>query len=182
MGDLKNKTQVLDLWRGVITSNFFYNGSQLRLEVSAVSELDTIIINVESELLDNGSLGLFFDFPYSDVNKLDAPFVGVWNAPSEHSTFLETSNGEAKIQHTTDDTSYCSVVRLDGVGQISGSKKGTHRYLLTTPGSKKLNLTATFLDIRDCSTSKTMRTPSASDLAESSKSWWQSSWESGGFH
>lgn len=180
-GDLERKSQVLDLWSGVITSTFVYNGSQVHVEVSVAPDSDTAIINVESELLSSGSLGLFFDFPYSDVNKFDAPFVGIWNASSKHSTYLEVVDSKAIIKHTLDDTSYCFTARWEGSGQISGPKEGTHRYFFTTPGSTSLGMTGTFSDNDNCSKAGNMSVPSVAELAENSKSWWQSYWDSGAF-
>lgn len=180
-GDLEKKNQVLDLWNGVITSTFVYNGSQVRVEVSAASESDAVMINVESELLSIGSLGLFFDFPYSDVNKFDAPFVGVWNASSKHSTLLDVTDNEAVIQHTLDDTSYCFTARWEGKGQVSGPKEGTHRYFLKTPGSSNLKMTGLFSNDASCSKAGNTSATSVADLADSSKMWWQTYWESGAF-
>ncbi|KAB8295928.1 hypothetical protein EYC80_008748 [Monilinia laxa] len=180
-GDLKEKSQVLDLWSGVITSKFTYNGSQVHVEVSAAPDSDTIIINVNSELLSIGSLGLFFDFPYSDVNKFDAPLVGLWNVTSKHSTSLETSSSKATIQHTLDDTSYCFTARWEGEGKVSGPKEGTHRYFLTTPSSNNLRMTGTFSDEKNCVKAGNTTAPSVADLNESSKSWWKSYWDTGAF-
>lgn len=179
--DLESKSQVLDLWGGVITSKFLYNSTQVSVNVSAAPDSDTIIINVESELLNTGSLGLFFDFPYSDINKFDAPFVGVWNATDKHSTSLEASSGEAIIQHTLDNTSYCFTAKWEGEGQVSGPKEGTHRCFLTTPGSTNLKMIGTFSDNEYCSEVRNMTGPSVANLTESSKSWWQTYWESGAF-
>ncbi|KAI9649216.1 hypothetical protein NHQ30_001784 [Ciborinia camelliae] len=180
-GDLEGKSQVLDLWSGVITSTFVYNGSLVHVEVSAAPESNTVIINVESELLSSGSLGLFFDFPYPDINKFDAPFVGVWNAPSKHSTFLDVAGSKAIIQHTLDNTSYCFTASWQGTGQVSGPEEGTHRYFFRTPGSNNLRMTGMFSDIKNCSKAGNISSPSVADLTESSKSWWQSYWESGAF-
>ncbi|TGO58239.1 hypothetical protein BCON_0057g00260 [Botryotinia convoluta] len=180
-GDLEKKSQVLDLWNGAITSTFLYNGSQVRVGVSAASDSDAVIINVESELLSTGSLGLFFDFPYSDMNKFDAPFVGVWNASSKHSTSLDIADNEAVIQHTLDDNSYCFTARWEGKGQVSGPKEGTHRYFFTTPGSSNLKMTGSFSDDTSCSKAGNMSAPSVADLTDSSKTWWQTYWESGAF-
>ncbi|QSZ37147.1 hypothetical protein DSL72_009241 [Monilinia vaccinii-corymbosi] len=180
-GDLREKSQVLDLWSGTITSKFLYNGSQIHVEVSAAPDSDTVVINVKSELLSTGSLGLFFDFPYSDVNKFDAPFVGVWNATSKHSTSLQTSGREATVRHTLDNTSYCFKARWEGEGKVSGPKEGTHRYFLTTPRSNNLRMTGTFLDNEKCVKAGSISAPSVADLTISSKLWWQSYWDTGAF-
>lgn len=173
--DLEDKSQVLDLWTGTITSSFTYNGSKVTVEVRAAPDTDTVGISVESDLLSTGALGLFFDFPYSDVNKFDAPFVGVWNATGNHSTTFETVGNQATIQHTLDDNSYYLTAQWDGNGKITGPEDATHRYLLTVSGSGKLNMTVNF------SPDGTAAQKSLDDLTVESSAWWESYWSSGAF-
>ncbi|ESZ96376.1 hypothetical protein SBOR_3208 [Sclerotinia borealis F-4128] len=125
-GDLEEKSQVLDLWSGVITSTFLYNSSQIRVEVSAAMDFETIMINVESELLNSGSLA-----------------------------------------------------RWEDEGQVSGPKEGTHRYFFKTPGLNNLRMIGTFSDSESYSEAGNIEL-SVADL-KSSKSWWQSYWDTGAF-
>lgn len=173
--DLADKTQVLDLWTGSLVSTFTYNGTQVRVETRAAPDSDTVGVSVESNYLATGSLGLFFDFPYPDVNKFDAPFVGVWNATSNHSTSLSTFGSQFSILHTMDANSYVMNAEWEGQGQVSGPANGTHRYFLTTPGSTKLNLTATFSPLGVSSMANFDR------LKADAESWWQHYWTSGAF-
>lgn len=92
---LSNKSQTLDLYSGLITSEFTVLGSDVQVQVSADPDSDTVSIQIDSDLVQSGKLGVFFDFPYSDVNKFDAPFVGVWNLSSLHKTSLEQSENQA---------------------------------------------------------------------------------------
>lgn len=173
--DLDNKSQVLDLWTGSLVSTFSYNGSQVRVTTRAAADSDTVGISVESELLSTGALGLFFDFPYSDLNKFDAPYVGVWNATSKHSTLLETWGSQLSIKHTLDNNSYFLTAAWEGPGQVAGPEDGTHRYFLTIPGETQLKLTVAF------SPCKLSEVTSLSDLTEEAESWWESYWTSGAF-
>lgn len=173
--DLGDKSQVLDLWTGSLVSTFSYNGSQVRVETRAAADSDTVGISIESELLSTGALGLFFDFPYSDLNKFDAPYVGVWNATSSHSTSLETSGSQFVIKHTLDDNSYFLTAAWEGSGQVAGPEDGTHRYFLTAPGEAQLDLTVAF------SPSELSDVTSLRDLTEEAESWWESYWTSGAF-
>lgn len=166
---------MLDLWTGCLVSTFSYNGTQIRVETRAAAESDIVGISIESDLLSTGALGLFFDFPYSDVNKFDAPYVGLWNATSNHSTSLQTSGNQLVIEHTLDNNSYFLTAAWNGQGQVVGPQDGTHRYFLTVPGSKQLNMTTAF-SLREVSS-----VVSLDNLIEEAESWWEAYWISGAF-
>lgn len=173
--DLEDKSQVLDLWTGSVTSTFSYNGSRVKVKTRAASDLDAVGISIESDLLAKGLLGLFFNFPYSNVNKFDAPFVGTWNATSNHSTSLKASGNRAVIQHTLDNTSYYFTAAWEGDGQVARQEDSMHRYILSAPGSSQLKMTATFSPHRISSNT------SLDALAKESELWWQSYWTLGAF-
>ncbi|KAK2607287.1 hypothetical protein N8I77_005972 [Diaporthe amygdali] len=173
--DLEDTSQVLDLWTGTIFSSFSYNGSKVTVEVRAAPDTDTVGISVESDLVSTGALGVFLDFPYSDVNKFDAPFVGVWNATSNHSTSLSTTGNQATILHTLDNNSYSLTADWEGDGKITEPEDGSHRYFLTVSGSRQLKMTATF------SPDGVTAQKSLDDLVFVSQSWWESYWNSGAF-
>src|SRR5689334_648273 len=98
--DLQHKTQELDIWSGKLSSSFVYDGLPVKVETWADPDSDTIAVNVNSKLLRRG-LGVFFDFPYPDKEKFNAPFVGHFNLTSKHSTVLERlSSNSARIKHT----------------------------------------------------------------------------------
>ena len=174
--DLQNKTQELDLWAGGLSSSFVYDGSPVRVYTWADPKSDTIAVNVESKLLERG-LGLFFDFPYPDNQKFNAPFVGHFNLTSKHSTSLERlSTNSARITHTLDETTYYTHVRWDGTtGKIDGPAEGTHRYTFST-SQTSAKLTINF--------SPAIRPPQPTTygrIADDSVSWWASFWNKGAF-
>ncbi|KAH6679421.1 Six-hairpin glycosidase-like protein [Halenospora varia] len=179
--DLTNITQTLDLYSGTITSTFSIFNSKVTVVTTADPEADIVGIQVESELLKSGKLGVFFDYPYPDVNKFDAPFVGVWNSStwSKHTTSLQTRGSKAVITHDIDATRYWTTIQWesDGEALIEGSKNGSHRYILSPSGSSKLDLSVNYSptptrgnDMND-----------ASSIAETSSKWWKSYWETGAF-
>ncbi|KAB5582518.1 Six-hairpin glycosidase-like protein [Coniochaeta sp. 2T2.1] len=174
--DLQQTNQVLDLYSGKITSTFFYKGSLVEVLTWADPGSDSIGISVKCDLLSDGSLGVFFDFPYSDRNKFDAPFVGVWNATDKHSTVLtQTHDNGATILHTMDANSYFTLAKWSSKGKVTGPLAGTHRYVLTTPGAKSLDLTVAFTPNEQATV------PAYSDLTTASKSWWRTFWNTGAF-
>lgn len=175
--ELTNRTQILDLWEGTISSSFSWKGKSVTVRTIASPDTDTIAVNINSELLGTGGLGVFFDFPYaSGKNKFDAPFVGLFNATSNHTTTLRQSKSSATITHTLDATTYDAEIRWENDGQIKRTTNKTHYYVLKPEkGGETFAFTATFA-------------PKAAKSRESFKnvetratSWWNNYWSTGAF-
>ena len=177
--DLKHKSQVLDLWSGKLSSSFVYNRSQVQVETWVEPDSDTVAIAVDSKLLKSGGLGLFFDFPYPDKEKFNAPFVGLWNATDKHQTTVEHITPNRVIfQHALDDYTYFVTVSWEGNGDFSSvPAEGTHRYFFTTNATDKIRLTATYNINPDPIPAKV----EVSSVAAASRSWWASYWTDGAF-
>jgi hypothetical protein len=173
--DLQNKAQELDMWTGRLSSSFVYDGSPVKVETWAGPDSDTIAVNVNSKALRQG-LGLFFDFPYPDNQKFNAPFVGHFNLTSKHSTALKIlSPNSARIQHTLDATTYYTHISWTGHGKMTAPADGSHRHTFTT-SQTNLQLTITF------SPSPNLQHPTThSRVTSSSRSWWQTFWTRGAF-
>ncbi|ORY64387.1 Six-hairpin glycosidase-like protein [Pseudomassariella vexata] len=173
---LENKSQTLDLWTGKISSSFIYNGTEVLVETWSDSHSDTVGVSVESSLLSTGTLRIFFDFALPTRNKFDAPFVGVFNATSNHTTTLKSSRDAAMIRHDLDATTYYASISWDRHAEISGPVKGTHRYVLQpSRGVRKIQLSTTFSPFPDSNV------PAFEDVVAASKTWWESYWNSGAF-
>lgn len=174
--DLQEKTQELDLWAGKISSSFKYKGAAVYVETWADATSDSIAISVESELLINGSLGIFFDFPLpSNGVKFESPFVGTFTA-SGHSSSLRRQQKSATIRHDLNETSYDVSFTWDSKADISGPAEGTHRYVLQPSGKKHFALAVTFSPAVVRS-----KIPSVERIKKVSTSWWQTLWNSGAF-
>lgn len=111
------------------------------------------------------------------INKFEDPFVGLWNATSNHSTYLTNFNdGDgAQIQHTLDATTYFTTTIWEGDAQIWGPLSGTHRYLIQPYGSSTFKFTTTYDP-----------TPNAQNtdfesVQGASTSWWNNFWETDAF-
>ncbi|KAI0459024.1 Six-hairpin glycosidase-like protein [Xylaria acuta] len=175
--ELGDKIQELDLWTGKISSSFKYKDAAVYVETWADASSDTIGISVKSEVLAEGSLGIFFDFPLPTRNKFDAPFVGVFNATSSHGTTLRPQKGTATIRHDLDETSYDVSFSWSSQADITGPAEGTHRYLLQPSGKKKdIALSVTFSP-----DGTRAQVPSLAQVKKASMKWWESFWNSGAF-
>ena len=172
--NLSEKLQTLDLYSGQISSTFVLNGSNVRIETNVDPRSDSIAIKIHSNLLAVGRLGVFFDYPYSDRNKFDAPFAGNWSAVSSHTTSLQQRSGQAVIQHDTDATTYYTALQWKGNTSITGPIPLTHRYLLTPRYGNELELVVNFASTRQ-------QPASVSQITTTSKEWWADYWDKGAF-
>ena len=175
---LSDKTQSLDLWSGVIASSFNLNGGKVNVLTVASSETDTVAVRITSKLLARGDLGVVFGFPCaSGKNKFDAPFVGLFNATSNHTTTLSASEGRALITHTLDATTYIAGIAWEGNATLARLSEDRHEYILESARqADTMSFTATYAQ----HAGKTTYT-SFSKVTETSKTWWADYWSSGAF-
>ncbi|CAG8977215.1 hypothetical protein HYALB_00007910 [Hymenoscyphus albidus] len=178
---LESKTQTLDLYSGTIISSFVLLGQKVSVETTADPDSSTLGVKVESELVKMGKIGVFFDFPYPDVLKFDAPFVGVWNNVSLHTTSLRQAGDSAQIRHDIDATTYFTHIQWSSCSaSISGPIPGTHSYVLQAKEDEsadgKLDLTVNYTPRIEDASDQT-----ASEISQKSKKWWENYWQTGAF-
>ncbi|OCH88022.1 hypothetical protein OBBRIDRAFT_116454 [Obba rivulosa] len=180
--DLKNIHQTLDLWSGTITSRFTYNGEAVTVQTYASQSTSAIALYVHSNLLQQGRLGVFLDFPWNDgSSKFQAPFVGYWNESDLHTTSLRVGdwlgeNVHAQITHTeVASTFFTSIGGGDGFS-ISRDSPDEHRYSITpsSHSSETLSLTVAY-------SNDTTSIPIFSSVEAESIATWETYWTSGGF-
>ncbi|EIW55854.1 uncharacterized protein TRAVEDRAFT_22277 [Trametes versicolor FP-101664 SS1] len=110
-----------------------WEGADVRVQTVVAQESNTVGVTITSPLLQRGRLGVFLDFPWNDgVQKFEAPFVGVWNATSNHTTALRTGGGlgrntQAQIAHTLDATTFFTSVGGDAFS-VNRVSPDAHRY------------------------------------------------------
>lgn len=177
MSDLVNATQTLDIWTGVLISAFFYNGSSISVTTAMAQDADVLAVSLSSELLGTGRLGLFVDFPWCDgSSKFNAPFVGVYNATSNHTTTLDTSQEDTTaVRHTMVNNTLLTTFGGDA-SNISRDDPATHRYtILPSSNSSKFSISVGF------SLTPLPALPSAAQVIKSSTDAWDQFWTDSGF-
>ena len=175
--ELASKSQSLDLWTGTIASSFSLDGRQVGVKTIGSPDTDTIAVTIESELLKDRKIGVFFDFPYANgKNKFDAPFVGLFNATSNHTTSLSSTRNNATITHKLDDTTYRAEIGWEGEARIRRLSNESHKYILETRmGSDTLIFTVTYTSELTTSTSSFEQVSSKAEI------WWREYWSTGAF-
>ncbi len=103
VADITDIKQHLELWKGLVTSEFRFDGEPVKVETVSASESDTMAVKVQSKLLGQGRLSLELGFPAPDPDGDGAN----WDAPDQHSTTM-TLRGDkgAHFTRKADDTSY----------------------------------------------------------------------------
>lgn len=179
--DLGNKTQKLDLWAGEIISEFTFNSTKVSVKTICAQDVDVVGVQVVSSLVSEGKLGLFLDFPWSDGSvKFSAPFVGRFNATSNHTTSLIQASSlpkgaQAGVLHTIVNNSFVTTVGGSKFN-ISRDSPETHRYSINpAKGSSEISLSISYaLQSPDY-------VPDFKTVRQSSLKGWESFWTDGGF-
>lgn len=180
--------QELDLYSGVLKSEFEVLGETVVVTVVADPDSSTVGVRLESVLLQAGRLGVFWDFPYaSGKSKFEDPFVGIWNATENHTTTLlqmqEAHRGHgagqgAAIRHEMDATTYYTSIHWSGNASLTRETPFTHRYLLQTAGSSVLDFTTSYLSTYQLPQDNQT---TFSTIQRASSTWWCDYWETGAF-
>lgn len=172
--DLSDCAQHLDLWAGIIHSTMKLQGAEISIDTASHPTQDAIGINIESSLLSTGQLSIFFDFPYNDGrSKFSAPYVGIWDQDSDHTTkIVESRETSTTLERQVDDAKYFVTVRWNHPGKLERQKG--HRFILNLSSScTRLEITASFALER-------VEVPAPQSVFEASSRYWPSLWQSGG--
>ncbi|MCM1522586.1 MAG: hypothetical protein NC039_08050 [Muribaculaceae bacterium] len=161
--------QKLDMWNGLITSNFTIDGSAVKVETTVDPNLDMVAASINS----TKRLPVSLRFPYPTGGHADDACD--WSKDSLHTTeIVKIEGNKAILSHMLDSTTYYVTVTWQGAEApvMDGRNK-----VLLTPNEDAWSFTARF-------------TPAEPDLAtagetyaEASKAasdYWQGFWKNGG--
>jgi hypothetical protein len=170
--EIRNPQQVLNLWKGEISSYFEVSGTPVSVKTLCHPEDDIIAIQISSHLLKSGRLAIEIWFPAADRGWKNSSHRGIDG--HHESVIIDSDSYTTLIQHTQDSTRYMVNLRYSS-GILSQSD--VHRYELI-PGENDtvLSFTGEFEEMpEEISTDQdfeSIRKLAASD--------WQQFWEGGG--
>ena len=139
--DLSGIAQTLDLWNGLITSRFTFDGQPVAVRTLSHPSLDLVAVHVTSPLARTGRLAIELGFPYGTGRTVTAD----WSRPGAHQTAWSSSQpGTARFVRTLDADAY--VVDASWTPRASAlTEAGRHLFALAPPAtSDTLTLTAWF--------------------------------------
>ncbi|HEX8546978.1 MAG TPA: hypothetical protein VF691_08460 [Cytophagaceae bacterium] len=173
LSNLKNTKQHLNMWTGIITSSFDFDGSNVTVLTACDPTRDELGIEVNSELISKGQLKIFVEFPYADDREY-TDFVGDFASPQKHTSTLQSKDRSLYVTRTVDDLKYfVKIASLNKVklGQIDSSNNPHKILIVPTENISKF----TFAFSKDSIGKK----KSQDDIFHASKAGWEKYWLSG---
>lgn len=135
--NLGNVRQVLDLWRGVLDSQYSLAGVPVSVTTVAHDKKDLIAAHIESSLLDAERLSIGLQFPRGyDLALKNGPDIN-WGDDSEHhTTLIRQEKNSALFRRQIDDQKHWVNLRWEGSAALV--KTGKHQFQLRIQkGTKK---------------------------------------------
>ena len=126
---LSEINQALDLWRGVIISNYKLLGVPVKVVTTCHPTLDALAVQVHSPLVTEKRLSVRIALPYGHAT--DKTGAG-WKAAGRHTTDLALADGSAVFQRKLDEDSYEVLLSWDTDASLRES--GRHAYALEPAG------------------------------------------------
>jgi protein-glucosylgalactosylhydroxylysine glucosidase len=169
--DLSGIRQTLDLWNGVITSDFAFDGESVSVETMSHPAQDAVIVRVRSALVRTGRLGIEIRFPYGTGQATAAD----WTRPEAHTTALGAPSAtEARFARTLDADRYYATARWEPAGVLTHTAR--HAYLLkAAPSTDVLTFAIAFTSGPPAGPA-----PGFSDAARAVREHWNRFWSTGG--
>ena len=129
--DVSGITQTLDLWTGILHSEFTLLDARVTVETCCHPEHDTLAVSVR------GRVPVVFEFPYASpgMNAAD------WNQPERHTSTAQPGARQLSIERKLDADSYGVAITWEGSAEMT--QQGPHRFVLR-PSADRLDFTCAF--------------------------------------
>lgn len=169
--DLSEVEQRLDLWTGILTSRFRFNGQPVMVKTAVHPTLDLLAVTIESRLIQEGRLAVRFAFPYGSP-VMDA---ADWKQPSRHkSKILNQQIHRVDLQRRFETDEYFASIAW--AGAASFELEDEHTFLLAASReSPRIEFVTGFSP-----KAWQRRLPGASETLKASADHWQRFWTGGG--
>ncbi len=174
LNELTNIDQKLDLWTGIITSEFEINGIKTIVESVAHQGQDQLSFRISSPLIQSGQLKIKMAFPYG-ANCHVCPGYD-WNSPDRHSSILELqSDNQALIKRELDTDTYSVGIQWNGFGELNETEKHHFEF---SPSADQSSIEINFLFIENNDSPTFI--PSFETSLKNSTASYENFWKSGG--
>lgn len=172
--DLGNARQEIDLWTGVVYSRFELNRKEVKVRTVCHPDKDMIGVSIESELLNDGNMSIYLDFPYPD-GRYFKHYIGRYDTISGHtSTFEKLAPNSVCIARTMDDTHYYATLDWTGPATFCRESEKAHKFLLQPQHTSTFSFTCCFSPEPVINV-----TESVSSIERKSAVSWEKYWRSG---
>lgn len=171
--DITDIEQVLDMWTGIITSRFVFEGHPVQVETCCHPELDLVSVRIRSGLVPMGRLGIGFHFAYGTWK-----FAGTdYGKPDRHETDMISLDATSVLfRRKLDEDGYAMKVEWSPEGELERADDDRHLFIL---------MPQTDGDTLECCFRYTLEPddrplPDVAETQEASRSHWEQFWMRGG--
>lgn len=166
--EISGISQTLDMWNGVIVSEYRLGDKPVKVSTTCDPDLDMVAFSIDNPAL----TPVRVRFPYPTGQHSDD--ASDWSKDELHSTaIVEEGDGFAVLRRNIDAAEY--FVRVEWSGDAELVQSGTNAVSIK-PASSAWTLTALF-----CEDKPEGRYVSAEESAKASSDHWKSFWNNGGF-
>lgn len=174
LSDVASPRQELDLWTGMLTSEFQFEGQPVRVLTTCPLTSDRLAIRIESPWLASQRLAVSIAFPCASGDFLK---TYDWNSPDKHQTSVTITRTGVEFARVMDETRYW--VKLDWSRGGTFTSKSAHHYEVYAPNQNELELLVTFSPAQ-FSPGPLPETPRFRRTQEEAANNWQRFWGAGG--
>lgn len=168
--DVKEINQMLDLWHGIIVSQYNVENILVYVESCVDPETGALAIKVKSPLIQKGRLQIEWSFPYSNPGVLSG---ADWSKSNKHSTKFTSHINKVNVCHEMDSTTYYA--SLEWNQEATFAITAPHTIVLTPAKQSE-----TFSFVTHYSQKADSLLPSSKVVFKASKKGWENFWCYGG--
>jgi hypothetical protein len=170
IGDLKNTVESLDLWAGLLSSEFELDGERVSVRTVCHPARDILAVRVQSALLEQRRLSVSLAFSYGSQQWGNA---ADWSHPERHTTKAKINRNKAEFVRILDsDRYYVNAACSEGARLRTLSQ---HRYLISRTDGDSLEIVFAF------SPNKIVEPlPDFNDVRTVAAEHWRQFWSTGG--
>lgn len=125
---IKNIHQELNVYTGIIHSDYEVNGEKVEVETMAEPNADGVYAKIKSNLIKKGLLKVKLRFPYPTAAWADMG-INYTHDDQHQSTIIGQSSSYAEIKHQLQGSTYFTALNWSGAAQLQERKK--HEFLLS---------------------------------------------------
>ncbi len=168
--DLTDIYQTLDLWNGILSSQFDIEGQPVKVLTVCHPNRDILAVRIESSMLQKERLSVSLAFPYGSTEWRNA---ADWNHPELHTTRIKINGNRADITRILDEERYFVRIVCSKAGEIEA--KSQHEYQIHQGDNESLEIVFAFSPVK-----LSERLPDFEIVQTAAAKYWQQFWSGGG--
>lgn len=172
LSDITDITQTLDVWTGIISSHFVFDGQEVDVKTVGHQLKDIVAVSVKSSLLKSNQLNIRIRLPYPTDKFIDNG--NNWASVENHNSVITKVNDKKiSVRHKIDDLTY--YVTLNSNVNVKSRSNQQHYFLIQPVATDTWSFACEFSEKNTSNTSVLF-----AEVEQNSTDTWRDFWLSGG--